>query len=93
MVPLIRGFINPSVVKFRKDLLFHKEFAYRILVFSVESVVSILGVIILRSTYGLVYGLIAGAIFELFYTFIVARPWPKFRFDAIKSTKRESFFF
>ncbi|HUC94641.1 MAG TPA: oligosaccharide flippase family protein [Candidatus Saccharimonadales bacterium] len=87
LVPLIRGFINPSVVKFRKDLLFHKEFAYRILVFSVESVVSILGVIILRSTYGLVYGLIAGAIFELFYTFIVARPWPKFRFDAIKSKR------
>jgi len=86
-VPLIRGFINPSVVKFQKDLLFHKEFAYRILVFTVESVVSVLGVIILRNPYGLVYGLIAGAVFELIYTFAVARPWPKLRFDAVRSKR------
>jgi len=65
LVPFLRGFINPSVVKFQKDLLFHKEFAYRILVFTVESIVSVLGVIILRNPYGLVYGLVAGAVFEL----------------------------
>lgn len=85
LVPFLRGFINPSVVKFQKDLLFHKEFAYRILVFTVESIVSVLGVIILRNPYGLVYGLVAGAVFELVYTFVVARPWPKLKFDKVKS--------
>ncbi|MCX6706305.1 MAG: oligosaccharide flippase family protein, partial [Candidatus Woesebacteria bacterium] len=29
LAPLIRGFINPSVVKFQKNLLFAKEFIYR----------------------------------------------------------------
>jgi O-antigen/teichoic acid export membrane protein len=87
LVPLVRGLINPSVVKFQKDLLFHKEFVYRISVFVVESVISVVGVIILRNPYGLVFGLIAGAIFEVIYTFIAARPRPKFDFNLIK-TKR-----
>lgn len=87
LVPLIRGLINPSVVKFQKDLLFHKEFAYRISVFAVESIVSVAGVIILRNPFGLVYGLIAGAIYEVIYTFIVARPWPKLKFDVIRSKR------
>lgn len=87
LVPLIRGLINPSIVKFQKELLFHKEFQYRISVYSVESVFSVLGVIVLRNPFGLVYGLLAGAVFEVIYTFIVARPWPKLEFDR-KKTQR-----
>jgi len=87
LVPLIRGFINPSVVKFQKELHFNKEFLYRISVFLVESGISVAGVIILKSYYGLTIGLVAGAIFEVIYTFIVARPWPKFDFNLAK-TKR-----
>ena len=87
LVPLIRGLINPSIVKFQKELQFNKEFMYRISIFVVESIVSVLGVIILKSVYGMIWGLLAGAIFEVFYTFIVARPWPKFDFNSIK-TKR-----
>ena len=87
LVPLIRGLINPSIVKFQKELQFNKEFMYRISIFTVESIVSVLGVIILKSVYGMIWGLLAGAIFEVFYTFIVARPWPKFDFNSIK-TKR-----
>ena len=87
MVPLIRGLINPSIVKFQKELQFNKEFMYRISIFTVESIVSVLGVIILKSVYGMIWGLLAGAIFEVFYTFIMARPWPKFDFNSIK-TKR-----
>ena len=41
----------------------------------------------MKSVYGMIWGLLAGAIFEVFYTFIVARPWPKFDFNSIK-TKR-----
>jgi O-antigen/teichoic acid export membrane protein len=87
LIPLIRGVINPSVVKFQKELQFHKEFLYRILVFTVESVVSVLGVVILKSTFGLILGLLAGAVFEVFYTFIVARPWPKLDFNLIRTKK------
>jgi O-antigen/teichoic acid export membrane protein len=86
-IPLIRGLINPSIVKFRKDLQFDKEFLYRILVFIIESVVSVLGVIILKSVYGMIWGLLAGAVFEVLYTFAVIRPWPKLEFNLVK-TKR-----
>jgi O-antigen/teichoic acid export membrane protein len=84
LIPLIRGFINPSIVKFRKDLQFNKEFLYRILIFVVESAVSVIGVIILKSVYGMIWGLLAGAVFEVLYTFIVARPWPKIKFNQVK---------
>lgn len=87
LVPLIRGFINPAIVKFQKDLQFDKEFLYRISVFSVESLISVLMVIITKSPLGLVWGLIAGAIFEVIFTFAAMKPWPKFKFNMVK-TKR-----
>ena len=87
LVPLIRGFINPAIVKFQKELRFDKEFLYRISVFLVESLISVLMVIITRSPFGLVWGLVAGAIFEVVFTFGVVKPWPKFKFSMIK-TKR-----
>lgn len=87
LVPLIRGFINPSIVKFQKELQFNKEFMYRISVFFVDSLVSVLGVIILKSIYGLVLGMLAGVIYEVFYTFVMARPWPKFKFEIDKFKK------
>lgn len=87
LVPLFRGFINPSVVKFQKELRFHKEFVYRISVFSVESLVAVLGVIFTKSPFGLVLGLIAGVVYEVIFTFAAVRPWPKFEFNSVK-TKR-----
>src|SRR3989344_3910848 len=30
LVPLVRGFINPAVVRFQKELLFNKEFSLRL---------------------------------------------------------------
>jgi lipopolysaccharide exporter len=85
LIPLIRGFINPSIVRFQKDLHFNKEFLYRVLIFFVESLASVAGVIILKSAYGLVWGMLTGSIFEVIYTFIVARPWPKFEHDFTKT--------
>lgn len=87
LVPLLRGFINPAIVKFQKELQFDKEFLYRISVFAVESLVSVLAIIVTKSPYGLVWGLIIGAIFEVAFTFGAVRPWPKFEFNLVK-TKR-----
>jgi lipopolysaccharide exporter len=84
LVPLVRGFINPSIVRFQKELQFRKEFLYRILIIAFESTISVLGVIILKSIWGLVWGLLITAVFEVFFTFIVIRPWPKLNFDSLK---------
>lgn len=75
-VPLIRGFINPSVVKFTKELSFHKEFYYRTTLFLFESAMTILFVYLFPSPMSLAWGLIVGALFEVFYSFGFARPLP-----------------
>ena len=84
LVPFIRGFINPSIMKFQKELRFNKEFFYRASIFFVESVLSVIGVLITKSALGLVLGIIFSALYEVVYTFIVARPRPIFNFDLLK---------
>lgn len=85
IVPILRGFINPSIVKFLKDLQYHKEFYYRTFIFTVESVVTLVVVYLYRTPAGIVWGLIAGAGCEVVLSFIFAGPRPHLEF------KRELF--
>lgn len=80
VVPLIRGFINPSVGKFIKDLHFYKEFIYRTFTLAVEAIASISLVLVYASPVSLVWGMIVGAIFEVAISYLMARPFPKFEF-------------
>ncbi|MEK7502621.1 MAG: oligosaccharide flippase family protein [Patescibacteria group bacterium] len=80
LVPAIRGFINPSIVYFQKNLNFHKEFYYRSSVFLIETVISILCVIVLKDPIALIYGLIGGSIFEVIISFLFVKPRPDFKF-------------
>lgn len=77
IVPLLRGFINPSVVKFIKNLDYKKEFYYRSFIFLVETVVTILAVIKLQSAAGIILGLLFSALFEVVLSFLSAKPLPK----------------
>ncbi|MCL4385389.1 MAG: lipopolysaccharide biosynthesis protein [Cyanobacteria bacterium] len=80
LVPLIRGFINPSEVKLQKELKFKYEFVFRSSIFLVDSLVAIFFIIFTHSVYGLVLGLLAGAMFELIVSFVFIKPTPKFKF-------------
>ncbi len=81
IVPLIRGFINPSSVKFQKDLEFHKEFWYRFVIFSFDAVVAIVFAYITKSAISLVFGLLAGVIVEVILSFLVVKPIPHLHFN------------
>lgn len=81
LVPFIRGFINPSIARFQKDLQFQGEFYYRLGIFLVETVVSIVFVVITKNPISLIYALIAGAIFEVFVSFLIVRPVPIIEFN------------
>lgn len=81
LVPLIKGFINPSIIKFQKDLEFKKEFYFRSFIFISESVLAVLFVYVLSNSAGIIYGLIAGAVLEVIISFILVDPKPKFQFD------------
>ena len=80
LIPLARGFINPSVAKFIKDLEFYKEFYYRTSIFIVESITTLIFVFISPHSLSLVLGLVVGAIFEAILSFFLAKPTPHYIF-------------
>lgn len=81
LVPFLRGFINPAIVKFQKELAFGKEFLIRFSVFSFDCLVGIIFAILTQQASSLVFGLIAGVLLEIVLSFIFIRPVPKFAFD------------
>ncbi|MDO8621278.1 MAG: oligosaccharide flippase family protein [Candidatus Levybacteria bacterium] len=87
VVPLIRGFINPSIVKYQKNLQFNKEFFLRTAIFCFDSLVAIVVSLITRSAIGLVFGLIAGSILEVILSFILIKPTPRIQFNLQKISK------
>ncbi len=80
LTPLIRGFINPAIVKFQKNLLFAKEFVFRLLIYILDASVAVIVALITHSAVSLVYGLLAGAVFEVLASHLFVKPNPKLRF-------------
>lgn len=81
LVPLVRGFINPSIVRFQKDLQFDKEFFLRFVIFVFDSIVSVTLALIWHDAISFVWGLMAGAILEVTLSFVFFRPVPIFKFE------------
>jgi len=81
LVPLIRGFINPAIVYFQKQLHFHKEFYFRSTLMAAETIVTIILILLTRSPSGLVYGLIFSAFLEVIMSFAFVKPWPSPKFE------------
>lgn len=91
MVPFIRGFINPAIITYQKDLLFDKEFRLRFLLFLIDVVISIFVGFITKSAESFAYGLIAAGLLEvlLSYIFIPIRPVLQFELKKIKKVIRK----
>lgn len=81
IIPLLRGFINPSVVKLQKELQFKREFLYLLFIFIVDASVSIGIALQSKEAISLVYGLMAGAIAEVVLSFVIVKPLPNFSFS------------
>lgn len=82
IVPLIRGFINPSVVKFQKELQFKKEFLYRTFLFTIDAGTAVVVAFTTHAASSIVVGLIIGVVAEVLLSFFVAKPRPAFRFES-----------
>ncbi len=85
LVPVIRGFINPSVVNLQKNLLFKKEFAYKLFLFFIDAFSTVILAILTRHPISLVLGMLISAVFEVFISFIYFRPLPKLLWERIKA--------
>lgn len=80
LIPLIRGFINPSAVTFVKKLEFKKEFILRSIPMIVDIATSIFFSLQLLSPIAIIYGMIAGSATEVILTFYMLDLCPKFIF-------------
>jgi len=78
LVPIVKGFINPAVILFQKNLNFSKDFYLRTVVFAFDSIISVVMTLYLHSPIGIVWGLVAGAIVEVVLSFIFLTIRPKF---------------
>ena len=87
LVPLIRGFINPSIVKFQKNLEFQKEFVLRFSILIFESSIAVIGAFFTRSVVSLVLALVLSAAFEVLLSFLFCQPRPKLSLDEKKAEK------
>jgi O-antigen/teichoic acid export membrane protein len=76
LVPLMRGFINPAVVKLQKELLFQREFFYRTINLVVEIGVTVVLLLLYPSPMSLVIGILAGVVSELVLSFVIVSPRP-----------------
>lgn len=84
LVPFIRGFINPAVVLYQKDLLFDKEFKLRSVLFFVDVIISVIVGVVTKSAISFVYGLIASAVLEVILSYALFKIRPKFELDTRK---------
>jgi len=80
LVPLIRGFINPAIVNFQKQLRFNSEFWFRSTVVIADALIAIILAFSTRSPISLAWGLIAAASVEVLLSQLLIQPKPKFKF-------------
>jgi len=87
IVPFLRGFINPAITKFQKEIMFDREFSFKLPIYLFDASVSVVLSLITKNPSSLIYGLIAGALLEVALSFIYVKPWPKFVFDRVKTRR------
>lgn len=87
LIPLVRGFINPSIVKLLKNLQFQKQFYYRSSITLVEIISTLIIIIFTSQPSGIIFGLLIGALWEVVITMILVSPKPQFKFDKLKFQK------
>ena len=81
LIPIIRGFINPAVVSYQKNMEFDKEFKLKSVLTVVEVVATLLLAAAFKSETSLVWGMIFSAVVEVLFTQIYIKPRPKFDFN------------
>ncbi len=82
-VPLIKGFINPSLVLLQRDLHFKKEVIIRTSVSWIGGIAAIIAAVVLKSPISLAIGMLVEAITEVAVTMLFIAPRPKFQLNLL----------
>ncbi|GGK72661.1 lipopolysaccharide biosynthesis protein [Haloarcula sebkhae] len=86
ITPLFSALRNPAIVYFKKNLNFHKEFAYRMSGSVSRFVVSLGWALVSPTVWALIAGLVASRFAKFVFSYYAHdyRPWPSFELDRAK---------
>ncbi len=85
VVPLIKGFINPTVGSLHKNFQFSTQVFFQFSRYAAEALLAVFLVLLWPSVWSLVIALVASAIFEVGISMIFFHPRPKFRFQMARA--------
>lgn len=80
VVPVIKGFINPAIIIFQKELRFFRDSVFRFSIIFIEAVLAILLAWYFQSVAALVLSLIGAALFEVLISFAFLKLKPAFEY-------------
>ena len=81
LVPVIKGFINPSIVLWQKNLQFHNDTYFHLTKQVVEVVSTVVLALVWQSVEVFIWGMIIAAGFEAALSWVTAKPRPKLSYD------------
>lgn len=81
LIPFARGFINPAVITYQKNLKFNKEFYFRTVVFFIDALATLMFALILRSANAIIIGMLTGVLVEILFSFLFISPRPRFAIE------------
>ena len=82
---LLQPFTNIGVIYFRKELQFNKQFLYQLSGTLADFIVAVAAVLVLRSVWALVFGLLAGNVARLIASYLIHPHRPHFSRDLGKA--------
>ena len=80
----VQGFINIGIADFRKKLMFEKDFVYTAVSRAGRAVITIGFALWLRNYWAIVYGNVAGALFEVAVSYVMSPYRPRLSTKAIR---------
>lgn len=81
MVPIVKGFINPAVISWQKELKFGADTWYRGSLIVIDALSAIVISFFFPFAQALLLAMILTAIYEVFFSFLFAKPKPKLKFE------------
>lgn len=78
LVPVIKGFINPSIIGLQKELRFFHDAAFRLVVTLAEAVFAMIVAWLTGSIYALIGSMIFAALIEVGLSFVLFKTRPRF---------------
>lgn len=80
LVPLIKGFINPSIILLHKEMRFFRDSLYRFSLLFVDALLAVAIGLITHSVLAFIGAMIGAALFEVVISFIFFSTRPRFEF-------------